>query len=90
MLQRLRRLQNASDFSKTINSNKLSHYSESPHPGRSPLAMETSNFSWAELESYVIGNVQIFPLTTYTRQILILRYLTRMGAYQDVSCIQIY
>lgn len=32
-----------------------------------------SNSSWAEMESYVIGNVQIHPPTLATRQMLILR-----------------
>lgn len=44
---------------------------------------ETSNSSWAELESFMIGTVQIFPPTLATRQILILRYLTPMGEYQE-------
>ncbi|XP_046626908.1 protein mahjong isoform X1 [Neodiprion virginianus] len=42
-----------------------------------------SNSSWAEMESYVIGNVQIHPPTLATRQMLILRYLTPMGEYQE-------
>lgn len=45
--------------------------------------VETSNSSWAELESFMIGTVQIFPPTIATRQILILRYLTPMGEYQE-------
>lgn len=69
----------------------------------------TSNSSWAEMESYVIGsvlllkikkltksiyftkhicfiigNIQIHPPTDATRQMLILRYLTPMGEYQEV------
>lgn len=44
---------------------------------------ETSNSSWAELESYVIGSIQMFPPTHSTRQMLILRYLTPMGEYQE-------
>ncbi|XP_077295006.1 lisH and WD40 domain-containing protein mahjong [Arctopsyche grandis] len=43
----------------------------------------TSNSSWAEMESYVIGNIQIYPPTDATRQMLILRYLTPMGEYQE-------
>lgn len=39
----------------------------------SPLLEENSNSSWAEMESYVIGNVQIHPPTLATRQMLILR-----------------
>lgn len=42
-----------------------------------------SNSSWAEMESYVIGNIQMHPLTLATRQMLILRYLTPMGEYQE-------
>ncbi|XP_051170938.1 protein mahjong-like [Leptopilina boulardi] len=42
-----------------------------------------SNSSWAEMESYVIGNIQIHPPTLATRQMLILRYLTPMGEYQE-------
>ncbi|CAH1105847.1 unnamed protein product [Psylliodes chrysocephalus] len=44
---------------------------------------EHSNSSWAELESFMIGTVQIFPPTPATRQILILRYLTAMGDHQE-------
>lgn len=44
---------------------------------------ETSNSSWAELETFMIGTVQIFPPNVATRQILILRYLTAMGDYQE-------
>lgn len=44
---------------------------------------ECSNSSWAEMESYVIGNIQIYPPTLATRQVLILRYLTPMGEYQE-------
>lgn len=44
---------------------------------------ESSNSSWAEMETYVIGNIQIHPPTDATRQMLILRYLTPMGEYQE-------
>ncbi|XP_017768029.1 PREDICTED: protein mahjong [Nicrophorus vespilloides] len=44
---------------------------------------ESSNSSWAELETFMIGSIQIFPPTHATRQILILRYLTPMGEYQE-------
>lgn len=47
------------------------------------VLLDTSNSSWAELESFMIGTVQIFPPTIATRQILILRYLTPMGEYQE-------
>ncbi|XP_034192618.1 lisH and WD40 domain-containing protein mahjong isoform X1 [Osmia lignaria lignaria] len=49
----------------------------------STLLEGNSNSSWAEMESYVIGNVQIHPPTLATRQMLILRYLTPMGEYQE-------
>ncbi|KAF5284193.1 hypothetical protein FQR65_LT00193 [Abscondita terminalis] len=45
---------------------------------------ESSNSSWAELESYMIGNLQMYPLTLVTKQILILQYVTPMGEYQEV------
>nr|XP_023011599.1 protein mahjong [Leptinotarsa decemlineata] len=57
-------------------------YLGSPHKA-SGIFSETSNSSWAELESFMIGTVQIFPPTIATRQILILRYLTAMGDYQE-------
>lgn len=53
----------------------------SPH--KQSIFSETSNSSWAELETFMIGTVQIFPPTVATRQILILRYLTAMGDYQE-------
>nr|XP_049703892.1 protein mahjong isoform X3 [Helicoverpa armigera] len=43
----------------------------------------SSNSSWAEMETYVIGNIQIHPPTDATKQMLILRYLTPMGEYQE-------
>lgn len=49
------------------------------------FVIETSNSSWAELESFMIGSIQMFPPNLSTRQILILRYLTPMGEYQEVS-----
>lgn len=44
---------------------------------------DCSNSSWAEMETYVIGNVQMHPLTLATRQLFILKYLTPMGEYQE-------
>ncbi|XP_046399943.1 DDB1- and CUL4-associated factor 1 [Ischnura elegans] len=58
-------------------------HAHAPHPIVPPSVGECSNSSWAEMESYVIGTVQIFPPTLSTRQILILRYLTPMGEYQE-------
>ncbi|KAK7868719.1 hypothetical protein R5R35_008241 [Gryllus longicercus] len=59
----------------------------SPSSGINSIAgsttSECSNSSWAEMESYVIGNIQIYPPTLATRQMLILRYLTPMGEYQE-------
>ncbi|XP_045489571.1 protein mahjong isoform X2 [Pieris rapae] len=49
-----------------------------PHPHET-----SSNSSWVEMETYVIGNIQIHPLTDATKQMLILRYLTPMGEYQE-------
>lgn len=45
---------------------------------------DCSNSSWAEMETYVIGNVQMHPLTLATKQMFILKYLTPMGEYQEV------
>ncbi|KAL0852856.1 hypothetical protein ABMA27_012653 [Loxostege sticticalis] len=63
----------------------------SPPPRPPPLAAPpapihhetSSNSSWAEMETYVIGNIQIHPPTDATKQMLILRYLTPMGEYQE-------
>ncbi|XP_076269885.1 lisH and WD40 domain-containing protein mahjong isoform X2 [Rhynchophorus ferrugineus] len=61
-----------------------SHPEQNISPQRNhTLYVETSNSSWAELENFMIGNVQIFPPTIATRQILILRYLTPIGEYQE-------
>ena len=53
--------------------------------GNSVNLSECSNSSWAEMESYVIGSIQMYPPTLATRQMLILRYLTPMGEYQEVK-----
>ncbi|CAH0698535.1 unnamed protein product [Spodoptera exigua] len=57
----------------------------SPPPRPPPLHQHetSSNSSWAEMETYVIGNIQIHPPTDATKQMLILRYLTPMGEYQE-------
>lgn len=44
---------------------------------------ECSNSSWAEMENYVIGSIQMYPLNIATQQMFILRYLTPMGEYQE-------
>lgn len=57
-----------------------------PLPRPSPFnASDCSNSSWAEIEPFVIGNVQMYPPTLATRQYFILKYLTPMGEYQEVS-----
>lgn len=50
----------------------------------SPYHSDFSNSSWAEMETLIIGNVQIFPPTLATKQMFILKYLTPMGEYQEV------
>ncbi|CAH0756803.1 unnamed protein product [Diatraea saccharalis] len=54
-----------------------------PAPAPPPPHETSSNSSWAEMETYVIGNIQIHPPTDATKQMLILRYLTPMGEYQE-------
>ncbi|BES99825.1 LisH [Nesidiocoris tenuis] len=55
-----------------------------PRTKPSPYSMsDCSNSSWAEMESFVIGSVQMSPLTLATKQMFILRYLTPMGEYQE-------
>ncbi|XP_037077224.1 DDB1- and CUL4-associated factor 1-like [Pollicipes pollicipes] len=44
---------------------------------------ENSNSSWAELRPQLIGTFQMHPMTAATRQILLLRYLTPLGEYQE-------
>lgn len=56
----------------------------SPPPRPSPFSVsDCSNSSWAEMESYVIGHIQMYPPTLATQQIFILKYLTPMGEYQE-------
>jgi HIV-1 Vpr-binding protein len=57
----------------------------SPPLKPSPFAAsDCSNSSWAEMETFVIGNVQMHPPTLATKQVFILKYLTPMGEYQEV------
>ncbi|KOC70220.1 Protein VPRBP [Habropoda laboriosa] len=72
---------NASSAQCNLQKNSISSMQSSTTP--STLLEGNSNSSWAEIESYVIGNVQIHPPTLATRQMLILRYLTPMGEYQE-------
>lgn len=58
----------------------------SPPPRPSPFNVsDCSNSSWAEMESFVIGHIQMYPPTLATQQIFILKYLTPMGEYQEVT-----
>ena len=52
---------------------------------QSPYHSDFSNSSWVEMENLIISNVQIYPSTLATKQIFILKYLTLMGEYQEVS-----
>ncbi|OAD58169.1 DDB1- and CUL4-associated factor-like 1 [Eufriesea mexicana] len=72
---------NASSTRCNLQKNSSSSVQSSTTP--STLLEGNSNSSWAEMESYVIGNVQMHPPTLGTRQMLILRYLTPMGEYQE-------
>jgi len=76
------RITNASSVRCNLQKSILSQ-SSSTH---STLLEGNSNSSWAEMESYVIGNVQMHPPTLATQQMLILRYLTPMGEYQEFLC----
>lgn len=49
---------------------------------------ECSGNSWQEVEQFVIGSWQVYPLTRKIEQILILKYLTPMGEYQEVSSVR--
>ncbi|XP_015439812.1 PREDICTED: protein mahjong [Dufourea novaeangliae] len=75
------RPQNASSARCNLSKSSASLSQSSSTP--STLLEGNSNSSWAEMESYVIGNMQIHPPTLSTRQMLILRYLTPMGEYQE-------
>ncbi|XP_076304060.1 lisH and WD40 domain-containing protein mahjong isoform X1 [Tachypleus tridentatus] len=52
--------------------------------GPSASLGECSNSSWADLEPYMIGSFQMFPLTLEMQQRFILQYLTPIGEYQDL------
>lgn len=43
---------------------------------------ESSNSSWAEMELNIIGHFEIFPISTQTKQIFIIRLLTPLAEYQ--------
>lgn len=78
-LQQSTRLANASSARCNLQKSALPQTSSA----HSTLLEGNSNSSWAEMESYVIGNVQMYPPNLATRQMLILRYLTPMGEYQE-------
>ncbi|RWS14691.1 protein VPRBP-like isoform X2 [Dinothrombium tinctorium] len=50
------------------------------------LNSECSNSSWAEVEPYMIGSFQMYPLTPEMKQRFILQYLIPMGDYQELLC----
>ncbi|KAG8191779.1 hypothetical protein JTE90_026814 [Oedothorax gibbosus] len=52
-------------------------------PVKNSLFNEGSNSNWTELEQYVIGQYQVYPLTLPAEQRYILQYLTPMGEYQE-------
>lgn len=58
------------------------HLMSPPHSRVTPHD-HSSNSSWAEMETYVIGNIQIHPPTNATKQMLILKFLTPFGGYQE-------
>lgn len=43
-----------------------------------------SNSSWADVEPFMIGSSQMFPLNVEMKQRFILQYLTPMGDYQEL------
>lgn len=63
---------------------------QSLSPGRSTnqastlTPSECSNSSWANVEPYMIGSYQMYPVTPVLEQRFILQYLTPMGEYQEV------
>ena len=56
-------------------------------PVMSPsMNSECSNSSWADVEPFMIGSVQMKPLNKEMKQRFILQYLTPMGDYQELLC----
>ncbi|GFX07369.1 DDB1- and CUL4-associated factor homolog 1 [Trichonephila clavipes] len=53
-------------------------------PVKANILSDGSNSSWVELEHYVIGSFQVYPLNIAVEQRFILEYLTPMGEYQDL------
>ncbi|CAL1260932.1 unnamed protein product [Larinioides sclopetarius] len=53
-------------------------------PVKTSILNDSSNSSWVELEQYVIGSYQVYPLNIAVEQRFILEYLTPMGEYQDL------
>ncbi|GFY71289.1 hypothetical protein TNIN_116862 [Trichonephila inaurata madagascariensis] len=53
-------------------------------PVKANILNDGSNSSWVELEHYVIGSFQVYPLNIAVEQRFILEYLTPMGEYQDL------
>lgn len=79
-----------------VNASRVSLYRPPPLPtGLSKFKntihlntlFQNENTSQSQGESkYVRNTIPIYPPTTETNQMLILRYLTSMGEYQEVSC----
>ncbi|XP_065215830.1 protein mahjong isoform X2 [Planococcus citri] len=79
--------ENESDYTESLKRRRSTDYSGMTSPiyskKPSPYHSDFSNSSWAEMETLIIGNVQIHPPTLATKQMFILKYLTPMGEYQE-------
>ncbi|RWS31137.1 protein VPRBP-like isoform X3 [Leptotrombidium deliense] len=81
-------------FSEAFSPNKVSYFplakkrrlSNSSVMSPPPLSNECSNSSWAEVEPYMIGSHQMYPLTPEMQQRFIIQYLIPMGDYQELLC----
>uniref|UniRef100_T1KIJ0 DDB1- and CUL4-associated factor 1 n=2 Tax=Tetranychus urticae TaxID=32264 RepID=T1KIJ0_TETUR len=87
-----------SNSGSEIKSIKRSHEGTSKSPSlkrrrvSSPLIIlspstvnsECSNSSWADIEPYMIGSFQMYPLTPEMQQRFIFQYLTPIGDYQEI------
>ncbi|GIX72745.1 hypothetical protein CDAR_65531 [Caerostris darwini] len=66
--------------------NKSRHHNTNSKisPVKTSILNDGSNSSWVELEQFVIGSYQVYPLNIAVEQRFILEYLTPMGEYQDL------
>ncbi len=68
---------------------RFSHNSKLVTPEHDVLCLRSvgdcSNSSWADLEPFIIGHFRMHPLNADMKQRLIVKYLTPMAEYQDVS-----